>query len=267
MQNLDLVFEDRKSPEEKEQILKRCFRNFALLVLDLLWFSFRPHRRMPKWFIWDESFEPLFSDGAKLILTAHYGNWETVGQAFAERGQPICSVAAPLKNRQVDRLFIRLRQQTGQKILPQQGAARALLKGLKQGAIPAVLLDQNTRVKDGGMFVPFFGREVPVSSAPAALALKSKTDTYMCTARPTDTGHYQVRCHTKLEGNPDAENPVADLTARMTAALEPVILEAPEFWCWMYKRWKFIPPAADGAPYPAYAIPTPERDLGKHGAT
>lgn len=251
--NLEIAFGDSLSTEEKEALVKRCFQHFALLVLDILWFSFRYTSRMNKWIKWDESTAPMYEDEAQIQLTAHYGNWETLGQSYALRGQPIFSVAAPLKNRSADKVFIYLRQRTGQTIIPQQGAARRLLQGLKKKHKLAVLLDQNTKPKDGGIYVDFMGLPVPVSSAPAALAVKTKATICTVMAVPDDRGVYTVRVYDTFQPNPDAENPVEELTQRMTDSVVKVIREQPEFWCWMYKRWRLVPEGQDLDRYPYYA--------------
>lgn len=260
-QNLDLVFGDSLPPDEKDALLLRCYRHFALLVLDIIWFTRKPADRMARHISWDASTDILFRDEAQLLLTAHYGNWETVGQAYAACGQPILSVAAPLKNKPVDDLFVRLRQKTGQIIIPQQGAARKLLQGLKAKSKLAVLLDQNTRPRDGGIFVDFFGLPVPVSSAPAALAVKTNAPVITVVCVPDSTGHYTVTVHDTLRPDPSAADPVADLTGRMTRSMEHVIRQTPEYWCWMYKRWRFIPPNTPRDAYPPYARPLSSSDL------
>ena len=261
MENLHLVFDGTLTRAEKEALLRRCYRHFALLVLDIIWFTRNPAARMAKWITWDNSTHLLFKDGAQLLLTAHYGNWETVGQAYAACGQTILSIAAPLKNKPVDELFVRLRQKTGQKIIPRQGAARKLLQGLKSGAKLAVLLDQNTRPRDGGLFVEFFGLPVPVSSAPAALAVKTNAPVVTVACVPDDQGVYTVKVHDILRANPTAEHPVEDLTGRMTRSIENIIRRQPEYWCWMYKRWRFIPEGQDPSAYPSYARKIEPRDL------
>jgi len=251
--NLDIAFGEDMTREEKETLTLKCFQHFALLVLDILWFSFRCKPRMEKWIHWDESTAPMYEDEAQIQLTAHYGNWETLGQSYALRGQPIFSVAAPLKNRSADRIFIHLRQKTGQTIIPQQGAARRLLQGLKQKHKLAVLLDQNTKPKDGGIFVDFMGLPVPVSSAPAALAVKTKATICTVMAVPDERGVYTVRVYDTFKPDPNAEHPVEDLTQRMTDSVVRVIREQPQYWCWMYKRWRLVPESEDLARYPDYA--------------
>ncbi len=251
--NLTLAFGEDLTQEEKEAIARKCFQHFALLVLDIIWFSFRCKPRMEGWIQWDDSTAPMYKDEAQIQLTAHYGNWETLGQSYALRGQPIFSVAAPLKNRSADKIFIHLRQKTGQTIIPQQGAARRLLQGLKKKHKLAVLLDQNTKPKDGGVFVDFMGLPVPVSSAPAALAVKTTATICTVMAVPDDKGVYTVRVYDTFKPDLEAEDPVQALTQRMTDSVVKVIRDNPAYWCWMYKRWRLVPETEDLTRYPFYA--------------
>lgn len=250
LDNLQLVYGSDMSEQQRGELLRETFQRFALLVLDIIWFTFRPHQRLKKWVVWTESTAPAFKDGAALMLTAHYGNWETLGQAFALEGADILSVAAELKNKPANDLFIRLRQKTGQKIIPQKGAARQLMKGLKAGSKLAVLLDQNTRPRDGGRFVRFFDLDVPVSTAPAALAVKVNAPAIPIIMTADRNGVYQVRCADPLYPDPQAKDPVLDFTQRMTTAVEAIIRQDPVHWCWMYKRWRFVPDHAAMEAYP-----------------
>ena len=252
--NLAIAFPE-KTDEERDAILKRSFQSFGLLVLDIIWFALNTENRLKKYFVWDDSCGPLFEDGAQMILVAHYGNWENMGQSYAAKGQPIFSVAAPLKNQSADKIFIAIREKTGQQIIPQQGAARKLMQGLKQGKKLAVLLDQNTKPKDGGIFVDVMGLPAPVSSAPAALAVKTNTSVFTLTGTADERGHYTATLHEILAPNPDAQDPVADLTQRMTDSMVNIIRKRPEYWCWMYNRWHLIPEGQDPKKYPFYSRP------------
>jgi len=259
--NLDIAFGDEMSREEKEMLLRKCYQHFALLVLDIIWFAFFSKRRLEKWFKWDPSTEVMFEDEAQLELTAHYGNWETLGQSFALRGAPVFSVAAPLKNASANKVFIWLRQRTGQVIIPQQGAARKLMQGLRKRHKLAVLLDQNTRPRDGGIFVDVMGLSAAVSSAPAALAVKTNANVVTVLAVPDENGRYTVTVYDTMRANHEEEDPVRELTQRMTNSVVKVVRDTPQYWCWMYKRWKLIPEGANPADYPWYARKIEPRNL------
>ena len=55
----------------------------------------------------------------------------------------------------------------GLRIIFSRGAAREAIHQMKQGRLLGTLIDQNTRVRDGGEFLDFFGLPVPSSVSPA----------------------------------------------------------------------------------------------------
>lgn len=254
LENLRVAF-PALADAERAAILRRCHRHYALTVLDVFWFSRFTRSRCARWLRVDDSMAPLLGAEPQIWLTAHMGNWEVSGMAMAARGVKLLSVAAELENGFVDRLFIRIRQRTGQTIIPQQGAILKLARGLKGSAKWAILLDQNTKPRDGGVFVPFFGLPVPVSSAPAALALKLGVPVGCIFTIPEADGGYRLLCTgvipvSRAEATPEA---VLDLTRRLTGEVAAMVARHPDAWLWMYKRWKFMPPGADAAGFPPYA--------------
>ena len=259
--NLALAFPSMP-PEERSRILRSCYRNYARMILDVFWFSRFTEARIRRWVVKDESFSRIRTSDPQVILTAHMGNWELAGMTVAGDGRRLLSVAATLDNALVNRLFIGIREKTGQAIIPQQGAILKLARGLRDGAKWAILLDQNTEPRHGGIFVPFFGLPVPVSAAPAALARKMGVQILLAFCLPEPGGRYRMFFPGTLtveKGQTD-EASVADLTARMTAAVEAVIRQHPHCWLWMYKRWKFKPAPDAPGPWPFYARPMSEAE-------
>ena len=257
--NLDVAFGGTKTAAEKRAILRESFRTFALMMLDIFWFSKDIERRVARWVEQEASMEPLWQPRATVGITAHLGNWELLGQTVAMRGYPLASVVAPLANPTVDELFRRVRGTSGQDVIPQQGAVRQLLRALRAGGKIAILLDQNTLPGEGGVFVPFFGLPVPVSAAGALLGLKTGALFFFgfCLAQPD--GHY--RCISTGSFTPPADDSSAaleQLTRRIAAELEQVVRAHPGQWLWSYKRWKYIAPGTEPARYPFYAKPLPE---------
>ena len=257
--NLDVAFGSSLTAAEKRAILRESFFTFALMLLDIFWFSKDMERRVARWVVQDDSMEPLWQRRATVGITAHLGNWELLGQTVAMRGYPLASVVAPLANPAVDELFQRVRGKSGQDVVPKQGAVRQLLRALREGGKIAILLDQNTLPSEGGVFVPFFGLPVPVSAAGALLGLKTSALFFFgfCLAQPD--GRY--RCISTGSFMPPAgHDPAAveQLTMRIAAELEQVVRAHPGQWLWSYKRWKYVTPGADRARYPFYAKPLPE---------
>ena len=257
--NVELAFGASRTEAEKRAIVRESFEVMALVLLDVFWFQRRTAARLRRHVSFDASYHAHCAPHAPCILvTAHYGNWEATGLAVALDGPPLHSVAAPLKNRYVDAMLAHARNLTGQQVVPRRGAVKALLRVLHGGGRTAFLMDQNTLPDEGGQFVAFFGRPVPVSGAAEMLALRTGAPVVFGYSVVDDSGNYVVHCLPTLF--PGAGGP--GITQRTTGMLEDLLRQRPGQWLWMYKRWKFVPPGADGTQYPYYARPLVE---GKRG--
>lgn len=249
--NLDLAFGEAKSPAEKRRLAIASFQGAALVLLDLLWFSRFSAQRVRKFVRLDESVQPCFERVPLIAVTAHIGNWEVFGQALSLHGAPLASVVAPIKNSAADWVVNRARRRTGQSVIRKQGAGRALLRELKRGGRTAILIDQNTLPLLGGEFVPFFGLDVPVSKAASLLSLRSDASVIVGWCVPDGHGYYTGYCLPPFRPAEEGMDE-HDVTARLTAMLQEVIAQCPEYWMWSYKRWKYIPEGSDGRSYPFY---------------
>lgn len=257
MANLDLAFGDTLTPARKRAILRRSFQHFALVILDIFWFSRDTAERLDRMVRFDEEARrQILINRPQMLITGHLGNWEIYGQAISRAGFPLMSVAAPLANPAVDRLFIQMRRLSGQQIVSKAGALFKLVKHLRRGGKVAMLLDQNTKPAEGGRFVDFFGLPVPVSAAAAALAHRTQVETCYGYCMAEADGTYRARCFAPIPPPAGGENegdPEAVLTRQLTALTERLVREYPEQWLWMYKRWKYVGPGRARHEYPFYA--------------
>ena len=256
--NLDIAYGETKSPSEKNAILRAAFQSFALTLFDVLWFTRDSVNRLKRYVHFDDNaWQALSQHEPQLLVTGHLGNWETIGQAVAAHGFPIHSVAAPLRNPRVESLFTPSRQLTGQKIVHKEGALRTMMTVLSRDEKVAILLDQNTKPGDGGVFVPFFGLPVPVSTAPAAVAMRTGANLIFGYGVPQPDGTYRVVVlDTMVVDKVDKkseQDAVDDLTTTILGKAEEAARQYPEYWMWMYKRWKYVAPGYERSDFPWYA--------------
>jgi len=252
--NLNIVFGDTRSAAEKKRILKTSFVTMARTLLDTFWFAHHPAKRLEKYVTLDESALVFFEPKAHICMTAHFGNWEVLGQMSGHKGRPLSSIATPVKNETVNKHFIRAREATGQKIIPREGALRKLIKVLREGGKTAFLADQNTPETEGGIWIDCFGLPAQVTAAPAALAGRTKTEILIGFCMPQPGGRYRVYATEKFPPLETVnEETVRTLTEKINAATEREILCHPECWLWMYKRWKTKKPGEESAEYPFYS--------------
>ncbi|NOU36528.1 MAG: lysophospholipid acyltransferase family protein [Kiritimatiellaceae bacterium] len=252
--NLDIAFGLSKSPEEKRTILRHSFITFTRTLLDVIWFGTKSKERLNRYVKPDDSVQRLFCGKNQICVTAHFGNWEVAGQNMALHDFPFYSIAMPVKNPAVDRLLIERREVTGQKIIPREGALRKMLGVLRGGGKVAFLVDQNTEEHEGGIWVDFFGLPVPVTPAPAALAVKTGSEIFIGFCEPLCGGHYRFYI-TEIIVPPKtaSEETTRALTQQIMSAIERQVGNYPEHWLWMYKRWKIKNRSVNPERYPFYA--------------
>ncbi len=257
--NLDIAFANAKTKPEKRAILIHSFQTFALVLLDLFWFARHSSDRISDYVHFVEDHDRLFMENpqATICVTAHSGNWELLGKSLALRYGQFASIAAPLENEKLDRLFDHIRSETGQIIVKKSGAVRAMLKALKEGGTIGFLLDQNTKPSDGGVFLDFFGLPVPVSTIGATLVLRTGARLFFGACLPDAEGHYRVTPPLPISSDVADETNKARqvqlITENILRILETFIAQSPEYWLWSYKRWKYTAPGRTRADYPFYA--------------
>ena len=264
--NLNIAFGTSISDERKRAILHESFHTIALVFLDVFWFTRKTNERIANTISFDPVLEDLAGKKPRICVTAHLGNWELLGNAATLRGFPLVSVASPLANRRVDDLFVGIREATGQQVLPKHGVVKALLTTLRDRGNVGILLDQNTKPADGGIFVDFFNLPVPVSAAGASLALRTNAEIVFGFCLPQPNGTYRVhipfRMTPQLRDGEDMKAAIQRLTQEIVKVIELEIRERPGAWLWMYKRWKYVGPGHQRTEYPFYAKELKARSIG-----
>jgi Kdo2-lipid IVA lauroyltransferase/acyltransferase len=255
--NLAIAYGDGLAREDRQRIVRQSFRTMALSMLDVFWFMRDTAARIERHVRFDDGYSVLFQHRPQVCVTAHMGSWEVMGQATGLLGFDLVSVAARLNNPAVDRMIIEVRERHGQRVVPQEGAVKSLLRTLRSGGKVALLLDQNTKPSEGGVFMEFFGLPATMSLAGAVLALRTGSDILFAFCRPRPDGTYRVSSPRitipVAPGSDHSPEAVLSLTREIARIIEEAIREDPGAWMWMYKRWKYVAPGHDRSEFPFYA--------------
>jgi len=251
--NLRVVFGESLPDAEQRRILRSAFQSFALMLLDTFWLGRDTRRRIEAVFELDETMREVVATRPAICITGHFGNWDVLGGALASAGMPLSSVAMPQQNVAIDRMLNVRREATGMRVIPREGALRKMLRELRAGRCVALLMDQNTRPREGGVFLPFCGLPVPVSQA--VEVLQRRTGAALCIAfcLPAADGRYYSKHVKILRPAPAADDPLA-VTRLVLAEIEAMVRHHPESWLWSYRRWRFVPAGQRLDEYPFYAM-------------
>ncbi|HUI06652.1 MAG TPA: lipopolysaccharide kinase InaA family protein [Verrucomicrobiae bacterium] len=246
--NLDIAFGQSKSAEEKRAIACTAFQTVARSLLGLFWSRRVTRATFERWIEVDrDSLRPVENARARgrgiIFVTPHYGEWELLGLATALYGFPITIVMEQIRNPRIARLFQRLRSREGNRIILQRFALTKLYKALKRGEYIALLIDLNAVPSRGGIWLDFFGKPVFSYSVAAGLALRTGAAIVGGVAYPSSDGRVRIVYGPEIPYSVtgDEETDMRVISQDCLRYCEEVIRQRPEFWLWLYRRWKFRP--------------------------
>ena len=242
MTNLDLAFGETKTKEEKLEIAKKCYYNFA----KYLGINFILNQNTTKQKILEQVVfknEHFLLDAIKsgrpiIVTTAHFGQWEIFGLAVAAHFGPSSVLGRRLDSSIMDKILRANRSQFDVELIDKDGGAKDILKALKARRIVGILVDQNTAPKDG-IKVQFFGKDVLHTPAASVLAQKTnaliinafiyqkgKNLNEICFEQPIDITTF------------DKEDAVQKATQMQCSACEEMVRARPEEYFWFHQRFK-----------------------------
>lgn len=242
LDNLAHAFPER-SVEERRALARAAYGNMARAVVDALR-TLGASRAQLLAEVEVDDFGPveraLAAGKGLVVATAHLGSWEMFGAAMAQR-VPLHAVVRPLRGGLNARL-VEARERAGLRLIPARGALTGMVAALRKNEVVAMLLDQAIGGKHA-LFVPFFGRPAATSPALSMAALRTGAPTLVVVAlRENGRLRFRVEGPFAVTDTGDRRRDLRDHTARVTAALERIIREAPEQWLWLHRRWKLAPP-------------------------
>ncbi len=234
-----------KSPEEIHDIALASYKNlftayFEILYLDKL--SEATIRSMISFPDADKMKEVMSRGKGVIILTGHYGNWE------------LCALSVPLfvpqsytiivqnqRNPYVNNFMTCMRTRFGTKLLVMERALRESLRALSNNEGVALIADQSG--PESGIYVEFFGRQASTHQGPAVFQARTGAPMIMLMLVREGPEKFRIdmeEIDTQHLGGTDAEK-IELITRRHVKALERFIVNRPDHWLWMHKRWKHSP--------------------------
>ena len=238
--NLALCFPDMPA-REREQLLKRHFRAFGRSVFErgvTFWGSKkRIHDTVRVEGI--ENYLPLRGEPV-IIFAPHFVGIDMAAARLATEYRA-CAMYARQSNRVADEMLARGRNRFGNVVLfPRDEGLLPALRAVKEG-LPFLYLPDMDLGAPHSIFIPFFAGTAATTTGLSVIArvTRAKVLPFIVEQFPGSQG-YVVRIHPPLEDFPSA-SAEAD-TRRMNAYIEARILEMPEQYHWLHKRFKTRPP-------------------------
>ena len=100
-----------------------------------------------------------------------------------------------------------------------------------------LIADQTPARSEIKHWTTFLNQDTPVFLGVEKIAIKTNQPVFFCNMRKLKRGRYEVEMVLLCE-NPKETKPY-EITEMQVHALERLIHEAPEYWLWSHRRWKF----------------------------
>ena len=233
------------SPGEARKFVRRNFRNYGMSLAEfarLTRMRADDFRRYIDLAEFADFCRGLLAEGKGVVfITAHFGNWEWCNSTATTLGFTGGSIARPLDSPRLNEYVRSIRERNGLRILDKQGAIRKALGALRNNELVGILIDQDAG--RNGLMSPFLGKPASTITIPVELAMRTGSPMIVVALK---RGGENGRLFTLLYGRepirPDPEAEPEAETRRMVDALNAelgkLILEAPDQWFWIHRRWK-----------------------------
>jgi KDO2-lipid IV(A) lauroyltransferase len=235
--NLEKCF-PQKSAAERERLARAHFRAFcrAFIEQGMLWWS--PRSRIEA-LVRVEGLEHLKDKGKVIVFAPHFVGFEaTLARLGLEF--PVAMMYSRQKDPRFEARLLAGRTRFGSLMYPRQGGIRRGIELIESGTLFYYLPDLDFGPKRS-VFVPFFGVPAAVVTGLAYIARTTGAAVVPCVTRMLPGGGgYVARLYPAWRDFPSGDDH-AD-ARRMMAFVEERVLEMPEQYFWLHKRFKTRPP-------------------------
>ena len=241
-QNLEYAFDGKMSEDEKKEIAKYSFKNLALNFLHLMELRHMSKEDLKKKVTIEniEALNKVHAEGRAVIyVTSHYCSWELGGASIGVFIEPLAAVYKKLKNQTYQEWLLEARGAFGNTSLEKTNVVKPLIKLIKQGKACGLLIDANTRKRDG-LEVTFMGKPIRQTPTAAYLARKYNAAIIPVTMRTDDEENYTLMIFDEIivPKTDDEKADILQATQLQADWLTHIITREPKFWFWLHRRWK-----------------------------
>jgi KDO2-lipid IV(A) lauroyltransferase len=227
----------RMDPNERERLARAHFRAFCRAVIEqgILWWSSRERIAA---LVRLEGRQYLEAGAKTIVFAPHFVGFEATLARLALE-YPVAMMYSRQKDPRVEARLLAGRTRFGGVMYPRQGGIKKGVELINSGRLYYYLPDLDFGPKRS-VFVPFFGVPAATVTGLAYIARTTGAAVVPCVTRMLPGGGgYVARLYPAWTGFPSGDDH-AD-ARRMMAFIEERVLEMPEQYFWLHKRFKTRP--------------------------
>ena len=234
-----------KSEAERKDIGRRFYHFLCDYVVETLKMQTMPHDEMKRRVEFvgiAEMQETLKREGKPFgfFYLGHYGNWEWMASfpMWLDKVWQGAQIYHPLKNKEVDKFFLDLREQFGGICIPMKQTLRQILTAHRDGKqeIIGFIADQSPKWQATHHWTNFLNHQTAFFTGAERMARQVDAALYYVRVTRPQRGHYRAELIPIAISSDEMGE--FEPTDRYVELLESQIREVPELWLWTHNRWK-----------------------------
>jgi len=240
LRNIELCFPSWTN-EQHRKLARRSLEETGRMALETpaVWCrgnQWRP-TRVTRWENPELFEKALEADSGLIMLIPHLGNWEMAGMIVSVR-RPTTILYREPRVSHLNDLLRELRNVGTANLVPAGGqGVMAVLKTLRDKGMTMILPDQEPATQ-GGIFSPFFGISAYSMTLVHRLHQKTSARILFAYAKPEKNGFVVGFCEPEEVIYSESEQDSVDA---MNRTIESLVIAAPEYYQWEYKRFRKRP--------------------------
>ena len=246
--NIERVFGDKLTASEKTHLALAFYTHLLTSMKEMIQLRFLNEKQLC-----DRvdviGYERLLAVAAEgkgvLVLTGHFGNWEFAPLGgilnFKQFQGQFHFIRRTLGSKTLERILFRRYYRAGLNVIPKKNSLQQVCDVLDQNHAVVFVLDQHASLANrDGVAAEFFGHKAGTYRSLASFSRHSGVPVVPAAGYRLPNGRHVLEFHEPIQWQdyPSTQESIYRNTLAYNQALERIILEHPEQWLWLHKRWK-----------------------------
>ncbi|MEY2738412.1 MAG: Lipid biosynthesis lauroyltransferase [Bacteroidota bacterium] len=174
------------------------------------------------------------------VLCAHYASYEWVVSMNYHINHKGFGIYKKIANPYFDKLVKKIRSKFKAELITTKEAIPTIADNYNKGILSlyGFASDQSPKKNAAYHWAPFMGHEVPVHTGAEMLSKRFDMNVIFLRTKKIKRGYYEASFEVLSDDVKAVPN--YEITDRFLQLVEQQILEAPEYYLWTHKRWKFM---------------------------
>lgn len=231
------------SEKERRDVEKKFYSHLCDLFLEMIKTLSISQKEIEKRFTFsnfDVYLELEKKNKSIAVLCAHYASYEWVVSMNYHINHKGFGIYKKIANPYFDKLVKKIRSKFKAELITTKETIPTIAKNYNEGILSlyGFASDQSPKKNAAYHWAPFMGHEVPVHTGAEMLAKRFDMNVIFLRTKKIKRGYYEASFEVLSDDVTSVPN--YEITDRFLKLVEQQILEAPEFYLWTHKRWKYM---------------------------